>query len=146
MALGAVGCHHRIEFIQRKKRYRPFAFSGHAGNDRICCVQNGRSFGADVLNDHALENGKLIDRGDVIEAEVIAATHIGNDRDIAAIKRQAFAQHPTAGSFKHCGIDVRVVQHIFRAFGATAVTRINAISANVNAVGIGHANAQALVR
>ena len=146
MALGAVRGHHRVEFVQGKKRHRAFAFGSHAGNNRIGCIQNSRSFGAHVLNNHALEYGKFIDRGDVVQAEVITTAHIGDNGHIAAVKRQAFAQYPAACGFKYCSFHVRMVQHIFRTLGATAVTRINTCATHVHPIGIGHANAQTLVR
>ena len=140
-----MGRHDRVGLVQRKKRHRPFALGGHLGYHRVGGVEHGRALGRDVLHDHALEYGQLIHRGDVVQAQVVAAAHVGDHRYVAVVKGQAFAQHATARGFQHGGVHVGVVQHAFGALGAAAVAGVNALAAHVDAVGIGHAHAPALM-
>ena len=77
---------------------------------------------------------------------MVASAHVGHHRDIAVVKCQAFAQHAAAGSLQHGRVDIWVVQHVACALGAAAVAGIDAMTAHVHAVGIGHAHAQTLLR
>src|SRR5699024_8854015 len=63
-----------------------------------------------------------------------------------AVERQAFSQQAAARGFEHRRVDVRVHQHIARAARAAAVAAVDAAAFDVDAVGVGHAGAQAARR
>ena len=119
------------------------AVVGHADDHRIVGVEYRHAAVGDVLHDHALEHREVFQRGDVVQAEVVARADVGHHRDLAAVERQAFAQQAAARRFEHGGVDVRVHQHVARAARAAAVAAVDAASFDVDAVGVGHAGAQA---
>jgi hypothetical protein len=97
-----------------------------------------------VLHDHALEYRQVFQRGDVVQAEVVAGADVGDHGDFAAVEAQAFAQHAAAGGLEHGGVDVGVHQHVARAARAAAVAAVDLPAVDVDAVGVGHAGAQAV--
>ena len=94
------------------------------------------------MHNHALENGEFLHGGDVIQAQMVAAADIGHHGDIATVKRQTFAQHATACSFQHGGIDIGVQKNATGAARAAAIAGVDAGIADINAIGIRHAHAQ----
>ncbi len=99
-----------------------------------------------VLHDHALEHGQVFDRGDVVQAQVVALADVGDHGHLAAVEAQALAQDAAARGLEHGRIDLGVQQHVARALGAAAVAAVDLAAVDVDAVGVGHADAQAAGR
>ena len=116
----------------------------HGSDYRVGGIEYGSTLGGDVFDDDAFDHGQFIDRGDEIEAEVVAKADIGDHCDIAHVKAEAFAQHAATGGFENGGINVGVEQHIPGALRAGAVTAIGALAVDVDAIGAGHADAHAI--
>ena len=145
MALRAVCGHHRVELVQCKKGDRAFGFGSHSGYHRIGGIEHRCALGCYVLHNHAFEHRQFIDGGDVVQAQMVAAAHIGHHGHIAFVKGQALAQDTAARRLQHCRIHIRMVQDVFRALGAAAVAGINAMAVHIDAIGIGHADAPTLL-
>jgi hypothetical protein len=75
---------------------------------------------------------------------VVAEADVGDHGDIAHVEAEAFAQHAATGGFEDGGVDVGVQQHVAGALRAGAVTGVDAPAFDVDAVGAGHADAQAV--
>ena len=120
------------------------AVRGHRHHCGVGGVQHGGAGGRHVQHDHALEHLQVFQRGDVVQAQVVAAAQVGDDGDIALVECQAFAQQAAARGFQHGGIHVGVRQHIARAARAGAIAGVDLAAIDVHAVGVGHAHAQAL--
>ena len=75
---------------------------------------------------------------------MVALADVGDYRDVAAVEAETLAQYAATGGFEHGSVDIRMHQHIASAFRTAAVTGIDALALNVNAVGAGHADAVAL--
>ncbi len=142
LAMGAVRGQQRMLAVDGEESDGAAAFLGHAGDDRVGSVQHRHAVGGDVLHDHALEHGQVLDRGDEVQSKVVAAADVGNHRHLAAVEGQAFAQYAAARGLEHGGIDVRMQQHVARAPGTAAVAAVDLAPFDVHAVGVGHADAQ----
>ena len=143
-ALRAVGGDHRVLAVLREEGHAAGAVRRHGGHGRVGGVQHGGAGGRHVEHDHALEHAQVFQRGDVVQAQVVAAAHVGDDGHLALVEGQAFAQQAATRGFQHRGVDVGVHQHVARAARAGAVAGIGLAAVHVHAVGVGHAHAQAL--
>ena len=143
IALRPVGGHDGVVPIERKEGNRASRFAGHGHDVGVGGVEHGDAVGRDVLNDDALEYRQFIDRGDVVQAQVVAAANVGDDGDIALVKGQPFAQDAAACRFQHGSVDVGVQQNAAGTFGAAAVTGVDALTVDIDAIGVGHAHPQA---
>ena len=74
----------------------------------------------DVLDDRPLDSGQLFGGIDASQAEVIAFADIGNDRRVAHIEPQPFAQYAAAGRFENSGVKkcIAAAQPVFDLLGA----------------------------
>ena len=142
VALGAVCGHDRMVLVCREKGHRTFAFDRHGCHYGVGGIEHGGTGAGHVLHDHALEYGQLIHCGDVVQAQVVAAADVGYHGYVTAVKGQTFAQHTTPCGFQYCCIDIRVQQHTAGAFGSAAVTGVDGVAIDIDAVGIGHAHTQ----
>src|SRR5574343_1066985 len=144
LALRPGGGQHAVVAVAGEEEDVARAVVGHGSDDRVGGVEDGRALGRDVLYDDALDDGQFVDGGDVVEAEVVADADVGDHGDIAHVEAEAFTQHAAAGGFEDGGVDVRVHQHVAGAARAGAVTGVDAPAFDVDAVGAGHADAQAV--
>ena len=144
LALCPMCSHQRMMAVSRKKNHLAGANLGHVADDAVGGIEHCVAAGRDVLHNHALEHGQVFHRGDVVQPQVVAAANVGDHRHLAAVKAQAFAQHAATRDFKHRRIDIRVHQHIARAFWPAAVAAVGLPAIDIHAVGVGHAGAQAL--
>ena len=108
---------------------------------RVVGVQHREAGARHVLHDDALQDREILDRGDVIETQMITRADIGDDRHLAAVKGQTFAENAAARGFKHCGVDVGMHQDAARAARTAAITAVNLNPVDINTVGQGHAHA-----
>src|SRR5690606_16340181 len=116
------------------------AASGHIGDHRVGCIQHAVTVRCDVLHDHALDDGEVLDGGDEVEPGMIADAAVGSDGCIAAVEGDAFAQDAAARGFENGGVDVRMLQHVARAARAAAIAGVDAFIFDVDAVGGRHAD------
>ena len=145
-SLGQMGGHDGVVAVGGKKGDGAATVAGHGHHDGIGRIEDGHAVIGDVLHDHTLEHGQILDRGDVVQPQMVAAADVGDDRHIAMVKRQTFTQHAAAGGLQHRRIHVGVLQHIARALGAAAVAGVDALARDVDAIGIGHAHTQTVLR
>ena len=141
-----MGCQNGAAGIAGKIDHTPGAVGGHGGYDGIHGVEYCGSFRCHVLNDHALDDCQIFNRADVVQAKVIAHADVGDHSDIAAIETQAFSQDSAASRFKNRCINVWVHQHIASASWAAAIAGVNALVANVDTVGVCHADGESCAR
>ena len=134
---------HRIVVVLRKEDHAACALGGHGGDDRIGRVEHGVTRGCHVHHDHALEHREVFYRGDVVQAQVVAGTHVGHHRHAALVKTQALAQHAAACGFEHGGVHIGVHQHVSRALRAGTITAVDLSAIHIHTIGVGHAHAQA---
>ena len=146
LALGAMSRQHRVMWIGREIDDPTRAFGAHGRHDRVCRVQHGMPTFGHVHDDHALEHGQVFDRGDVVQAQVVARAQVGHHRRAAAVKAQAFTQDAPTSGLQHGRIHIRVEQHIARTLGARAVAAVDLPPVHVHPIGVGHAHAQAAGR
>ena len=76
--------------------------------------------------------------------QVVARTNVGDHRHMTAVKGQAFTQHAAACGFQHSRVHIRVHQHTAGAARSAAVAGVKLQAIHINAVGVGHAHAQAM--
>ena len=98
-ALCAVGSNDGVVRIQTKESNLSWAFVSHGRHDGVSGVEHRRAGLGNVLHNDALQDRKVFHRGDVIQTQVVAHADVGDHSHLAAIKRQAFAQHAAACSF-----------------------------------------------
>ena len=142
-ALRQMGGDDRVRAVGAKEDHLATAVLRHAGDDRIDRVQHRIAASRYVLHDDALQHRQVFHGGDVVQAQVVAHADVGHYRDLAAVEGQAFAQDAATRGFKHGRVDVRVQQHVARAAWTAAVATVGLAAFDVDAVGIGHARAQA---
>jgi len=114
---------------------------GHGGHDRVGGVEHGGAAAGDAVNDDAFDHGEVLDGADVVESEVVALADVGDDGDVAAVEPESFAEDAAAGGFQDGGIDVGVEQDLAGADGAAAIAAFDALAGDVDAIGVGHADA-----
>jgi hypothetical protein len=78
---------------------------------------------------------------DVVQAQVVTHTNVGDDCNLATVKCQTFAQHATARSLQNSGIYIRMGKNVTRAAWAAAITAVGLSAVDIHAIGVGHANA-----
>ena len=142
-ALRAMGAHDRVGAVDREERDCARAVFGHSHHKRIDSIEHRHATGGNVPHHHAFDFGQAFDRTDVVQAQVIADANVGDDRHIALVEGQSFAQDAAARCFKHCGIHIGMQQHIACAARAAAVSGVDAPMFDVDTVGIRHADALA---
>jgi hypothetical protein len=98
----------------------------------------------DVLNDDPLDHRQVLNGADIGKSEVVAKPDVGDHRNIAAVEAEALAQHAAACRFQDGRVDTGVEENISGAFRTTAVAAVDAPIFDIDAVGGGHADAQAL--
>ena len=144
-ALGAVHGHDWMVAVAGKENHLAGAGIGHADDHRIGGVEHGvTGVGFDVLDDDALDNGKVFDGADIGEAEVVALADVGDDSNVAAVEAEPLAQYAATRRFEDSGIDAGVEQYVASALGTAAIAGINPLVLDIDAVGAGHADAQAV--
>lgn len=75
---------------------------------------------------------------------MVAFAHIGDHGHLTAVKAQTFTQDAAARALQNGGIHLGVGQHIACTLGTRAVAAIDLAAIHIDAIGIGHAHAQAL--
>ena len=86
LALRAVRGHHRMVAVGGEEGHRAGAGRGHRRDDRVGGIEHRHAVGRDVLHDHALDHRQIFDRGDVVQAEVVARADVGDHRHLAAVE------------------------------------------------------------
>jgi len=129
----------RMHAVTSKKDNGARTALGHSRNNRIGGVQNGITGRRDVLDDDALNDGKIFHRRNIVQSQVVALSDIRDDGDVASIKAQAFAQNASTRRFKYGGINVGMQEHVSRAARTAAISRIDALSFDIDAVRRRHA-------
>ena len=142
LALRTVGGQGRCFGVIREKGHGAGAFGGHGDHQRIFGIENRHTRGVDIAHNNALQHRQIFDGGDVVQTQVVTAADIGHHRNLATVKRQAFAQHATTCGFKHSGIDIGVHQHAKRTLRSCTVAGIKLVAIGIDAIGIGNAHAQ----
>ena len=142
-ALGAVRGHQGVLTVSGKKYHPPRAGRGHGSDQGVCRIQHRVAPRSNVLNSHALDQCNVLSRGDVVQTQVITATDVGHNGHLAAVKAQTFTEYAAARHFKNASIHIRMHQHVARAFRAAAVAAVRLPAVDPDAVGVGHAAAQA---
>jgi hypothetical protein len=89
---------------------------------------------------------QLFDSFDVVQAEMIAFAHVGDDGHIATIERQACAENTAASRFQHYGIDRRVGQQLLCALRSAAIAGFQSPAVEKNTLGASHADFAASCR
>ena len=120
-ALGAVRGQHGVVGVECKKGHIARAVPGHGHNGRVIGVEHGHAFGVHVEHNHPLEHRQVFQRGDVVQAQVVACAQVGDHGHLAAVKGQALAQQAAAGGLEHGGVHIGVHQHVAGAARAAAV-------------------------
>ena len=115
----------------------------HADHQRIVGVEHRDAVGRHDVDDAALHLGQFLRRVDFAQAEVIAVADVGDHGHVAAVEGQALAEDSAAGGFQHGRVDGRVHQHGAGALRPAAIAAVDPAAVDENAVGAGHAHAQA---
>ena len=137
--------HDGVKLVGSKEDDRALALACHGRHVGVNCIEHSRTFGRYVLHDHALEHRQFIHGGDVVQAQMVATADVGDHCHIAAVKSQSFAQHAAAGGFQHGCVHVWVQQHAACTLGTAAVASVDHGSADIDTIGIGHADTHAVV-
>ena len=72
---------------------------------------------------------------------MITDSEVGDDCDIAFVKSKPFAQDATTRCFKDGCIHIGVHEHIASAARTAAVSGVDAAMFDIDAIGVGHADA-----
>ena len=139
---GTVGAEHRVGAVECEVDDLARAGSRHRHHLRIGGVEHRPAIGSHVLDDDALEHGHILQGGDVVQAQVIAAADVGDHGHRAAVEPESLTQQTAAGSLQHRGLHIRMGQHVAGAFGAAAVTAVDGATVHPDTVGVGHAHRQ----
>src|SRR5690606_17813790 len=143
MALRAVRADKGMCGVAGKERYGTGAGASHVGHHGVRGVEYRRAAGMYVLHDDPLDDSQVFDGADIAQPQVVAHSKVGHDSDIATVEGQALAQYPAARRFEHRRVHARVRQHAARAARPAAVARVDALGADVYAIGICHPDALA---
>ena len=144
LALREVGFDDGVLAVLREEDDAAGAAGGHGDDVGVGGVEHGAAGGGDVEHDDALEHHQVFERGDVVQAQVVARAEVGDDGNVAFVKGQSFAQQAAARGFEHGGVHVGVGEHVAGAARAGAVAGVDLAAVGIDAVGVGHAHAQAV--
>ena len=92
-----------------------------------------------ILRDHALDLGELVEGVDALQAEVVGGD-VGDHGDVVAGQPDALEQDAAAGGLGDGELDLGVGQHPAGARRPGVVPRLDQLTVDVDAVGVGPAD------
>ena len=143
MTLGTVRGHDGVVAVGSEVNHFAWTHRCHRGHMGVGGIEHAITTGGHVLHDDTFDQGQVFHGVDVIHPEVVTSAEVGHHGHLAAVVTQTFAQDPAACGFKNGGVDIRVHQHIACTLGAAAIATVNLAAIDIDAVGQGHAHAQA---
>ena len=134
---------HGMVAIEGEVEDAPGAVRLHIHHERIGGVQDGNAIGRHDIDDAALHFREVFRRVDFAQPEVIAFADVRHHSDVAAVESEPFAEDSAAGGLENGGVNRRIEQNGPGALRPAAIAAVDPPAVDEDAVGAGHADAQA---
>src|SRR5436190_19021380 len=108
-----------------KEDNRTGTFACHFSDQRIFGVKHCGACWRDDINNAALDLGKLLERIDVRQPQMISLADVRHDGYIAAVESKPFAKNAAARRFEHRRFDTRVQEHAARTLWPAAIAVVD---------------------
>ena len=99
-------------------------------------LSTAHAAGRDVEHDHALEHAQVLERGDEVQAQVVAGADVGHHRDLAAVVGGPSRSGPPL-SVSNTAVASGVHQHVAHAARGRCSRHCRSGAVDVNAIGVG---------
>lgn len=97
--------HGFIAILFREEDHRRVTVACHGGDQRIVRLEDGRSFRRKYVNNRPLDQGQLLGRFDIGNAEVVPFANVRNNSHVAAVKAETGPQNSAACGFENRDFD-----------------------------------------